>query len=140
MRNRNDHRHHDHFMRNRNDHHNHDHFGRRKFLLILLVPLFLAAAGGAVMFLWNAIFPALFGIKLITFWQSVGLLILCRLLFGHFGGGHHHHDQHGRHRGWPNSRRQGWGRRHSAIREKLVRMNEEERRLFLEEWKKRMRP
>ena len=29
--------------------------------------------------------PAMFGLRLITFWQALGILILCRILFGGFG-------------------------------------------------------
>jgi len=31
--------------------------------------------------------PALFGLKLITFWQGLGLLVLARILVGGLGGG-----------------------------------------------------
>jgi hypothetical protein len=37
--------------------------------------------GWLVMLLWNAIIPALFGLSKITFWQAVGLNILCSFLF-----------------------------------------------------------
>jgi len=40
-----------------------------------------------VPFLRNA---ALFGWRQITFWQGLGLLALCRILFGGFGGGGGH--------------------------------------------------
>ncbi|MCI1778501.1 MAG: hypothetical protein LKI53_00925 [Bacteroidales bacterium] len=36
----------------------------------------------AVMFLWNWLIPALFSAGTITFLQAVGILVLCRLLFG----------------------------------------------------------
>lgn len=42
--------------------------------------------GGLVMLLWNAILPALLDISPIRYWQAVGLLLLCRILFGNFGG------------------------------------------------------
>lgn len=46
----------------------------------------LAALGGeAVKVLWNAILPALFGWPAVTFWQALGLLVLCRILFGGIG-------------------------------------------------------
>ena len=48
---------------------------------------FLSAIGGeVVMHLWNWLLPMLFGWRQITFWQAVGLLALCRILFGGFGG------------------------------------------------------
>ena len=47
-----------------------------------------AAFGAAVMLLWNWLMPALFGLAVINFWQALGILVLCRILFGNFGGGH----------------------------------------------------
>ncbi len=38
-----------------------------------------------VMLLWNWLVPTLFGWRQITFWQAVGLLALCRILFGSHG-------------------------------------------------------
>ena len=35
-----------------------------------------------VLRLWNWLLPALFGWPQITFWQALGLLALCRILFG----------------------------------------------------------
>ncbi len=54
--------------------------------------LFIALGGWAVMSLWNWLTPALFGWHTVTFWQALGLLALCRILFGGFrlGGGHRH--------------------------------------------------
>jgi hypothetical protein len=53
--------------------------------------IFITIGGGVVMLLWNWLAPALFGLRLITFWQALGLLALCRILFGGFGlgGGSH---------------------------------------------------
>jgi hypothetical protein len=41
--------------------------------------------------LWNWLSPALFELPPVTFWQAIGLLALCRILFGGFGlgGGSH---------------------------------------------------
>ena len=41
--------------------------------------------GTAVRLLWNWLTPPLFGFHAITFWQAIGLLALCRILFGGFG-------------------------------------------------------
>jgi Ca2+/H+ antiporter, TMEM165/GDT1 family len=54
---------------------------------ILGIVVFSAIGGGVVMLLWNWLAPELFGLKPITFWQAFGLLALCRILFGGFGGG-----------------------------------------------------
>jgi hypothetical protein len=52
--------------------------------------------GVFVMWLWNWLMTALFGLPAITYWQAVGILVLCHLLFkGH--GNHPYHDSHDRH-------------------------------------------
>jgi hypothetical protein len=57
------------------------------------------AVGLPVMWLRNWLMPALFGLPLISFWQAVGLLILCHLLFkGHYPGGHDR--EHKRDKAW----------------------------------------
>jgi|SRR5215472_10436832 len=57
------------------------------FIPIALVgiPLLLAAVGEIVKLLWNALLPPLFGWPSISIWQGLGLLVLCRLLFGGHG-------------------------------------------------------
>lgn len=47
--------------------------------------LFAAIGGELVKLLWNWLLPPLFGWRQITFWQALGLLALCRILFGGFG-------------------------------------------------------
>ena len=63
---------------------------KRHLFLVPLVPLaillFIAIGGGVVLLLWNWLLPPLFGWREITFWQAVGILALCRILFGGFGG------------------------------------------------------
>lgn len=54
-------------------------------LAILGILLFIAIGGEIVMLLWNWLVPTLFGWRQITFWQAVGLLALCRILFGGHG-------------------------------------------------------
>lgn len=63
-----------------------------KWKWIFLVPLailgmaaFVFIGGEIVMLLWNWLLPMLFGWRLITFWQAVGILALCRILFGGLG-------------------------------------------------------
>ena len=63
---------------------------RKKWMVIaplaLLGMLVFASIGGAVvMLLWNWLLPAIFGWHEITFWQGLGLLALCRILFGGLG-------------------------------------------------------
>jgi hypothetical protein len=54
-------------------------------LALLAIPLFIAISGEIVLRLWNWLLPPLFGWRQITFWQAVGILALCRILFGRFG-------------------------------------------------------
>jgi hypothetical protein len=58
------------------------------FIAVPLVALALVLFTFLVMSLWNWLTPALFGWKLITFWQAAALLILSKILFGGFRGGH----------------------------------------------------
>jgi hypothetical protein len=44
--------------------------------------VFIAIGGEIVRLLWNWLLPPLLGWPQITFWQALGLLALCRILFG----------------------------------------------------------
>ncbi len=66
---------------------------RNKWIFVaapLALALFMAICGEVVMHLWNWLLPTLFRWRQITFWQALGLLVLCRLLFGGFGHGSSH--------------------------------------------------
>jgi len=66
-------------------------------LAIMGMVIFTFLGGEVVMLLWNWLVPALFGLREITFWQAIGLLALCRILFGGFGlGGGGHRNSRGR--------------------------------------------
>lgn len=54
-----------------------------KALLKLVVVIAVFAL--IIMFLWNALMPELFGLSTVNFLQAIGLLALCRFLFGGFG-------------------------------------------------------
>ena len=60
------------------------------FLAPLMIGIFVAIGGEVVLHLWNWLLPALFGWRQITFWQALGLLALCRILFGGLGGSGFH--------------------------------------------------
>jgi hypothetical protein len=104
--------------------------GRRSWgWKLLFIPPMIAVAllgvGYIVMLLWNEIVPGLFpSVAAITFWHAVGLLILCKILFGGFRKGGH---------------RGGWrGKRQMmAWKQKWAGMSEEEKAKFKEEWKNR---
>jgi len=75
---------------------------KRKWMFFLIPPafvLFVTIFGEVVMHLWNWLLPALFGWHAISFWQALGLLVLCRILFGGFGG-HHGGRSHKMQRQW----------------------------------------
>ena len=65
---------------------------RRKKLLwiaplaIVGMAAFAALGGWIVQHLWNWLLPPLFGWGMLGFWQALGLLVLCRILFGGWGG------------------------------------------------------
>jgi hypothetical protein len=66
----------------------------RRLKLIAIAPLAILGilfigfiAGEVVMRLWNWLLPPLFGWRQVTFWQALGVLALCRILFGGHGMG-----------------------------------------------------
>jgi type VI protein secretion system component VasK len=54
-------------------------------LAILGILVFMAIGAEIVMLLWNWLLPPLFGWHQIAFWQALGILVLCRILFGGHG-------------------------------------------------------
>ena len=52
---------------------------------ILGILLFIFLGGELVLQLWNWLLPSLFGWRQVTFWQALGILALCRILFGGLG-------------------------------------------------------
>jgi len=86
---------------------------RRNKWIFVVAPLagaaFLWICGELIMYLWNWLLPGLFGWHVIDVWQALGLLLLCRMLFGGFGGG-----GNGKRR-----RRENWERMSLADREKF---------------------
>ncbi len=71
----------------------------RRTARFLGIAVFIAAGaavlGAVVMLLWNAVGPALFSsARPIDYLHALGLLVLCRILFGGFRG---HGGWHGRH-------------------------------------------
>lgn len=53
-----------------------------KFLIF--ASIFLLVGGLITMVLWNSLIPLLFQGPVLTFWQTIGLLILSKILFGGF--------------------------------------------------------
>ena len=54
---------------------------------VIMAAFFGLLFGWLVELLWNWLMPAIFGLKVITYWQAFGLVILGKLLFSGFG--HH---------------------------------------------------
>jgi hypothetical protein len=66
---------------------------RRGLKITFFVVLAMLALSFVLMSLWNWLMPALFGLRMISFWQALGLLVLSKILLGGFrgrpGGGMH---------------------------------------------------
>src|SRR4051812_30113985 len=56
-------------------------------LAVLGMLLVVFVGGEVVKLLWNWLTPSLFGWRQVSFWEALGLLALCRILFGHHGCG-----------------------------------------------------
>ena len=98
---------------------------RRIKLGVLFIPIFIGGLflfNWAVMLLWNAVLPAVLGVKAITFWQALGILVLSKILFGGFGGG----------RRW-----RGGSQWKEKMKQRFEGMTPEQREKFKEEWKYR---
>ncbi len=66
-------------------------------LAILGMVVFAFVGAEVVMLLWNWLVPSLFGLRTITFWQGLGILALCRILFGRMGFRQHYRSNFRRH-------------------------------------------
>jgi hypothetical protein len=89
-------------------------------LAILGMLVFMTIGGQVVRLLWNWLLPPLFGWPQITFWRALGLLALCRILFGGSG--------------WRGSMRSNL-RRH--MEERSAHMTPEERERFRQRMRER---
>ncbi len=88
--------------------------GLRILKWIALGALFFVLFGCITMLLWNWLVPELFNGPEVGFWQALGLVVLSKILFGGFGGGHKSGRGHWKHR----------------YHEKLANMTPEERERF----------
>ena len=59
-----------------------------------MVVLAVTVFGWVTKELWNWLMPSIFGLRMVTFWQAIGLVLLGKMLFGGF-----HKHGYGR-RGW----------------------------------------
>lgn len=99
----------------------------RNCFMIPVMVVGLFAVSGVVTLLWNWIIPSISTLTAITYWQAMGLFVLCRILFGGFRFGfrkhrdavHHHFSQH------------------APFKDKFMEMTDEERQQFKNQWKQR---
>ncbi len=63
-------------------------FYKGRFIFIPLAgAAFLSLISFVVMNLWNYLLPGILHVGAITFWQAMGIFILCKILFGFGKGG-----------------------------------------------------
>ena len=96
-------------------------FVMRKIMMLLCFVAMLVLVGYVVERLWNWLMPTIFGLRLLTYWQAFGLLVLSKILFG---GIHKHGGRGGRGR-W--KERQDWKR---GMKERWGHMTPEEKEKF----------
>jgi hypothetical protein len=96
-------------------------FYRRKFIFIpFAVAAFLSLVSFVVMSLWNYLLPGILHVGAITFWQAMGIFVLCKILFGFGKGGHNRWGRHGRDNPWMRQK----------MEEKFKSMSPEDREAF----------
>jgi len=96
---------------------------KKKLSYVFFFMVLFLLLSGAAMFLWNALLPQIVHVTVINYWQALGLMALCRILFGRFcfwGGRDRLH-----------------GGEPRFLKDKLMSMDEEDRAAFKEEWRKR---
>ena len=94
---------------------------KRAIGFILLALAAIALLSYVVMSLWNCILVVVLGVKIISFWQATGILVLSKILFGGFKkgfGGHQGHSE------WK-----------EKMRYKCEKMSPEEKEHFKQEWR-----
>jgi hypothetical protein len=89
------------------------HWISRILKFVLFVGLFVVVFSFLVMSLWNWLMPTVFGLRPITYWQALGILILSKVLFGGFRG----RPSSGRR--WRQRMRERWEQMTPEEREKL---------------------
>jgi len=92
---------------------------KKKIVIIPLVIVAFAIFTFLFQLLWNCIIPDVFGLNAINYWQSLGILIISKILFGGFGF---------------KNNRTPFGPKRAPFTENL---SEEERQKLREEWKSR---
>lgn len=92
------------------------------FCLVLCPPVIFFGVTWIVMTLWNCLLPEILGVKSISFWQAMGILVLSKILFGGF------HGKFG----------QGMrGMKEKHLHHRMEGMSDEEKEKFKEIWKQK---
>lgn len=101
-------------------------FYERRFIFFPIgIAAILALVSYVVMQLWNNLLPDILHVTTVTYWQAMGIFVLCKILFG-FGG------PKGRGGGGP-----PWMRRKQMMEERLKDMSPEDRTRFKEQMESR---
>jgi hypothetical protein len=98
-------------------------FGKAVMILVFATA-FVMLFTFIVMSLWNAVLPDVLGVKVISFWQALGILVLSKILFSGFGG-------------WSHKREHFKNRMREKMMARWDQMTPEQREKFKEELKKR---
>ncbi len=86
-------------------------------LIAFVLPAFLIVFAGlvwALFALWNSLMPAIFGLRVITYWQALGLMVLSWILFRGFRGPQFGRDP------WARGMRDRWRKMTPAEREEFT--------------------
>ena len=95
----------------------------RRYVMILFYLAVILLLAGIVQLLWNRLLPEILHARAISYGQALGLLVLCRILFGGFH--------------WGAGRGRTMAGQYWLLKDKWMHMSEAERAAFKEAWKKR---
>jgi hypothetical protein len=84
-------------------------------MMLVLVAVLGVLLGFVIEHLWNWLMPAIFGLRMITYWQAVGLFLLGKILLGGF----HKHGRGGGRRQWRDKMERKWAKMSPEEREKF---------------------
>jgi fucose permease len=62
------------------------HNKNKKILIPLCIIAVIFIMSAIVMWLWNAILPDVLHVSTISYWQAMGIFVLCKILFGGYAG------------------------------------------------------
>ena len=108
---------------------------RNKKKFWLAFPCIIAAIGLFIWFfqwLWNTVLPDVLGVKMISYWQSLGILLISKILFGGLANAKEKFKNRN-HLGGPDHMKENWKQKF----ETQFCGSEEEREKFKEMWKQK---